>query len=720
MKNSLVILFFLLSSYGFSQNQSITKGDKLFNAFSYSYAIKYYQKAIKKGYTKPDIYKKIGDAYYFNNQLKDAYTWYKKYFDVAEQIAPEYYFKYAQTLKTQGKQTEAKALIKEIRELKKNNPAFSKIADQARYPDSIQTMYSLLEIKNINLNSKSSDFSPSVHKNNLYFVSARDTGTYKKLRSKWNRSPFLDFFTVPLPETIDEDFDLSAIEKLPSKINSKIHESSIVFTKDGKRIYFTRNNSKKGKVRRDKKGISRLKLFTATKNGNGKWNTPEELPFTTKKYSYAHPTLSVDETKLYFVSNMPGSIGKSDIWMVDILGNGAYGKPKNLGPNINTKQRETFPYISNKNNLYFASDGHPGFGGLDVFVSKPINALYSEVVNLGKPINSSYDDFSFIINPETKTGFFASNRSGGKGKDDLYVFKIGKDFVIRCKRIISGLVTDIETQQTIEGATISLIQNNSDSTTEIITNADGSYEFIIDCEEELEALSGVKLGYLKETANIQSSNQKDTIRIDLKLIKEIMAPVGGYQLDELVNLGPVRFGFDSSRLNHKSKRILEKIANLLEEQPDMEVLVKGHTDIRGNANYNQRLSERRANSVAKYINANGSQSTQVSSKGYGESKPKIDCTDGCNEKDHAQNRRTDIVLSKSGYTVQVAALQTKEASEEILQIPNLMRHTYKDGYTRYYVGIFKSKNAALEHKTFLSKTYKIDGFVRFIDAGEFE
>ncbi|MCV6631112.1 MAG: OmpA family protein [Flavobacteriaceae bacterium] len=719
-KSSLVILFFLLSFVGFPQKNSINKGDLLFSSYSYSYAIKYYLKAIKQGYKNPDIYQKIGNAYYFNNDFKQAYNWFKKYFDTANDIPPIYYFKYAQALKSQGKHAEAKDLLKKMQVLEKENPEFGALARQVAYPDSVQTMTSLLDVKNLNLNSKSSEFSPSIHQDKLYFVSARDTGTYTKLRTKWGRSPFLDLFSVPLPTDIHNNFDTDAIKKLPKTINSKIHESSIIFTKDGKTMYFTRNNSKKGKVRRDKKGISRLKLYKSVLKDNGNWGDAIELPFNSKKYSVAHPALSLDEKQLYFVSNMPGSIGKSDIWVVDILSNDAYSKPRNLGPDVNTKQRESFPFISSKNNLYFASDGHPGFGALDMFVTKIEKNGFGKVVNLGKPVNSGYDDFSFIINPENKTGFFASNRKGGRGKDDLYVFKIGKDFVIRCKRIITGLVTDIETQEILSGAAVQLIDGNGEHGKAIETMEDGTYQFEIDCEQETTAISGVKLGYEMQTQTLTAVKDKDTIQIHLRLIKEIDAPIGGYTLKDLINLGPINFGFDSSRLRTKNQRELEKIANFLQEQPDMEVMVQGHTDSRGKDAYNQKLSERRANTVAKYLAANGADSKNISTKGYGESKAAVDCTHGCNEKDHAKNRRTDIVLSKSGYTVQVAALKTKEASEEILQIPNLMRHTYEDGYTRYYVGIFKSKDAALDHKAFLSETYKLEGFVRFIDAGELE
>ena len=228
------------------------------------------------------------------------------------------------------------------------------------------------------------------------------------------------------------------------RINTKFHESTSVFTKDGNTMYFTRNDFSGGKLGVDRTRTTRLKIYKSVKSGK-KWGRPKELPFNSRNYSVAHPTLSPDETTLYFTSDMPGTLGASDLWVVDIFENGSFSKPRNLGPSINTESKETFPFVSSSNNLYFASDGHVGLGGLDIFVSK-INddSSFGEVINVGKPINGPTDDFTFIVDEEDRTGYFASNRKGGKGSDDIYIFRLRPNEIKKLEQLVMGLVTDAE------------------------------------------------------------------------------------------------------------------------------------------------------------------------------------------------------------------------------------------------------------------------------------
>ncbi len=269
----------------------------------------------------------------------------------------------------------------------------------------------------LNINSGFSDYAPSFYNEELVFASSRDVNSISKAYDADNDQPFLDLYTTTKKKSNKEK-----IKKLKGGVNTKFHESSATFTKDRKTVYFTRNNYVQKKSKRSEKGTILLKIYKA-EYIDGKWSNIQELPFSSNEYSIAHPTLSPDGRLLYFASDMPGSLGKSDLYVVEVHKDGSFGEPINLGDQINTKDRETFPYISDAGNLFFASDGHLGYGDLDVFM-----VLFNEgddvtVYNLGEPINSSKDDFTFIINEENRIGYFASNRRGGVGGDDIYGFK---------------------------------------------------------------------------------------------------------------------------------------------------------------------------------------------------------------------------------------------------------------------------------------------------------
>lgn len=267
----------------------------------------------------------------------------------------------------------------------------------------------------LNINSRHSEYAPSFYNGELVFASSRNTNSFTKIVDESSEQPFLDLYV-----TVNTSGKRNT-ERLKGGVNTKFHESSATFSKDGKTVYFTRNNRAK---RISKEGKILLTIYKATYE-NGKWRHEEELPFGSDTYSIAHPALSPDGKFLYFASDMPGSFGKSDLYVVELYEDGSYGKPKNLGSEINTPGRETFPFISDKGNLFFASDGHLGYGGLDIFMTLPQIDIYggTQVYNLGEPINSFEDDFTFIINEESNVGFFASNRRGGFGGDDIYGFK---------------------------------------------------------------------------------------------------------------------------------------------------------------------------------------------------------------------------------------------------------------------------------------------------------
>ncbi|WP_298544437.1 hypothetical protein [uncultured Aquimarina sp.] len=272
-------------------------------------------------------------------------------------------------------------------------------------------------VESLSINSKNSDYAPSFYKGELVFASSRNNKSLSVILQEGINEPFSDLYMT------GKNIPDKGVSKLKGMINTKFHESSATFSPDQKTVYFTRNNYSKRKFIRNSEGYVSLKIYKANYS-NGKWKNIEELPFSSDEYSIANPALSPDGRFMYFASDMPGSYGQSDLYVVEIFEDGSYGTPRNLGGKINSPGRETFPYVSDRGTLFFASDGHVGFGGLDIFMVLPNRTTGWSIYNLGTPINSEKDDFTFIINEESQIGYFASNRIDGKGGDDIYGCKL--------------------------------------------------------------------------------------------------------------------------------------------------------------------------------------------------------------------------------------------------------------------------------------------------------
>ncbi|MGS0524655.1 TolB family protein [Zobellia nedashkovskayae] len=258
------------------------------------------------------------------------------------------------------------------------------------------------------------------------------------------------------------------------------------FQKMEKRFILQEITSQKKSFKRDKNGVSRLKIYRAFKKGDS-WSEPEDLPFNNTNYSVAHPSLSSDGTKLYFASDMPGGKGASDIYVVTVLSDGTFGDPVNMGALVNTEEKETFPYIANSDILYFASNGHPGLGGLDIF--KVDLNKENKATNLGSPINSSEDDFSLVVDSSEEIGYFASNRKGGKGSDDIYGLKRSDT---DCFTFIEGNAYDKDSDKPLAETIVEALDYDGQKLAETVTASDGSYIIRIPCQEKQYQLSGKK------------------------------------------------------------------------------------------------------------------------------------------------------------------------------------------------------------------------------------
>ncbi|AWH73517.1 flagellar motor protein MotB [Dokdonia sp. Dokd-P16] len=625
-----------------AQEGKIDKADKKFDQYAFVDARKIYLEVAEKGYKSADLFQKIADSYYFNAKYVEAEVWYNKLVsNYAEEIKPEYYFRFAQTLRALKSYDRADEMMAKFNEVNSDDLRAELFTEEPNYLSNIDYKKSKYTIEDIrSINSRYSDFAPTEYEGKLIFASSRDTGGATKKIHKWNNEPFLDLYESKVGSSSGSYTKPKAFSR---ELNSKFHESTTAFTKDGNTVYFTRNNFNKGNYRKSKNGTNKLKIYKS-KKANGKWSTPVEMPFNSDEYSTAHPTLNADDSKLYFASDMPGTVGLSDIWVATVNETDSVGTPINLGRPINTEGRETFPFMSSKGVLYFGSDGHPGFGGLDVFATTPrTNSSEKEVIsNIGEPINSSFDDFTFILNEDTQVGYFASNRKRGMGSDDIYRFLKEE---IPCDIKLVGVVTDKDSGNPIPEATVQLIDSEGTVIEAVQATAAGAYAFEATCVTQY-VIRASKEEYSTAEAITTTPDVTGTLTNDL-VLSLLQKPINvGDDLAKVLELNPIYFDFDRFNIRPDAALELEKVIAVMREYPTMVLDARSHTDSRGKDSYNLSLSDKRAKSTVAYIIEQGISSSRITGQGYGEKQPVNTCSNGvkCSEEEHQLNRRSEFIV----------------------------------------------------------------------------
>lgn len=638
MKTKLILIVFTLCfSSSFAQ---LKLADKFFKSFGYIKAIELYKEVVKDGDSSMHVLTRLGDAYYNNTQTKESALWYglavEKY---EKKIDPKYVFRYVQSLVSIKDYEKAEIWSNKLKTIQADN------TDGIKYIGEKFNVYKITEqsdpkiiikLNNLDFNSKYSDFGAYVKDNVLYFASSRDAS---ERVYDWNKEPFLDIYQTNISrnaETINFD---KPIKIKANKVNSGYHESSVAITDDGKTMYFTRDNlTKRNKINYDKKGTTHLELFKATYNEDTEqWEDLESLPFNDDVYSTGHPALSPDNKQLYFVSDREGGFGGPDIYVVDIKNNGTYSEPRNLGENINTAGREVFPAIDKDGVLYYSSDGSVNFGLLDIFKSDILKNPEAISENIGEPFNSSFDDFAYIFNSETKEGYLSSNREGGKGSDDIYSFN-----TYLCEQSIEGVVRDELTAEPLPETTVKLIDEDGKVISETLSDSQGRYNFPNILCENVFTVVGDKQDYKEDQKTVTTSDEnKKTNVADLVLIPLI--------INNQIVINPIFFDFDKSNIRTDAQFELENIVDVMREHPTMVIKIESHTDSRGGERYNMRLSDRRAKSTRDYIISRGIEANRIESAiGYGESQLLNKCSNGvkCTEEEHQLNRRSYFYILK--------------------------------------------------------------------------
>ncbi len=622
-KNTILLIFVLVSISITAQNKNTSKADKLFDSYEYTQAVNEYLKLVTKEDSDVYVSKQLAECYYNMYNTVEAEKWFRKAIQSQSKQDPDTYYKYAQVLKSNVKYAASDEQMKIFSGMTPNDQRAINFNKNQNYLQELNNKQRLFDVTEISINSVKSDFGAVLYGDALYFVSSRNESN--KLYG-WNNEPFLDIYkstynankgSYSLPTPVDE-------------LNTKFHEGPVSITKDGNVIYFSsesfnENLFDKDKVKKIKFG--QVNIYKASKE-NGKWGSMTSLPFNSKMYSSGNPSVDSDGKMLYFASNMPGSIGGTDIWKVTINNDGTYGNPENLGNKINTVENENFPFIADNNVLYFSSNGLTGFGGFDIF-SVDLNKNETPN-NLGKPVNTEKNDFAFSYNKETNIAFLSSNRSG---KDHIY------SAVPICKIEILTVVKNAKTKTTLSDARVVFLDAMGATLDSQMSNAKGEVSYLVDCNKAY-SVKVFKDGFVSKTIPVAKTNEaKVTIEASIEPIEVVVTET------EII-LKPIYFEFNKSNITSQGAAELDKLVYVMSQNDKLIIFAKSHTDSRGTDEYNLKLSERRAEATVQYIVSKGISADRISGKGFGESEPKVNCTADCTFAEHAINRRSEFLIIK--------------------------------------------------------------------------
>ncbi len=628
MKKHIYILatLLLVSGIALAQKGNIKRANKLFEMRAYTKAAETYE---TKDRTQ-EVLQNLADSYYFNTSLQKAIKTYRELFvEYGDSIDVEYHFRYAQSLKGVKDYKEADVHLSRYYNKRINTNEFIKTTKK--------TTPHNFELKQIvNENSKS-DFGLSFYgENKVAFASARND---ENPAYSWNDLPYLDLYNA----TYSEDNALKDIVPFSEAINTSTHESSAVFTKDGKTMYFNRTNTTRKKS--DEIRIGHIKIYKA-ELVDGIWSNVKALPFTSNDFSTEHPALSKDEKTLYFASDMPGSTGSFDIYKVVINDDGTYGEPENLGETINTKHREQFPFISEFNVLYFSSIGHQGYGGLDIFRSNMVNDSFDKPVNLGSTINSNLDDFAYVVKENDNLGFISSNRTG---YDRLFGFVREENPLTKYQ--VEGLVQDKNSKELLPGSLVTLFDESDTVIQDTIVGDDATYLFKIEPNKKYK-VRGTRKAYIPQDVEFSTDSKgkvQHNIYLSLEPFVDAEEIVKETEEGEVqVELDRIYFDFDKSNIHQDAAATLNVLVDLMKKYPSMEIEVSAHTDARGPDQYNLDLSKRRAASTLEYLVSQGIERNRLKSIGYGEMQPLNKCVkEGiCDDEEYDINRRCEFTILK--------------------------------------------------------------------------
>ena len=652
VKLSVIFLFGLFFTLifpepGFGQKLTTKLADKSFDEFAFVEAIGLYEYAYGKDTTDNYIVKRLADANRNIGNTEQVERWLKKLID-RKVAQPEDMFNYSQALKSNGKYLQAEQWLKEYSELRPEDGRVNLQVSLLEYIKFLMRDSTKYEILNTAINTPGSDMGSAFYKDRLVFSSTSMGG--KSTTYKWNELPYLKMYSAK----IGASGDLSGVEPFAAKLKTAYHDGPVSIDQKKNIIYLTRNNYSKGKTGQSREGVVNLKIFIG-KLEEGDWKLSGPFQFNSNEYSLGHPSIDMEGKVLYFASDMPGGYGKSDIYF-SVFANGQWSKPINLGPKINTEGNEFFPFISSDGVLYFASDGHGGLGGLDIFFSVPERGVFNSIENMGYAVNSPKDDFGLALDSTGVKGYFTSNRPGGKGDDDLYFLKIKHIPVI-----IRGVIKDRDTKDVLADAKINVVNEAGTVVASSVTRIDGQFEFEVGKGQKYtvkvskanyndnEMVIGTSALRPNDEAYSEIFLEQKIDELDNSPAPKSMEVEDGEAL-QIIELDYINYDLDKFDVKPDAAKILDKLIQLLKDYPDLEIRIESHTDSRGSDDYNMLLSKKRAKAAFDYVVSKGIDPKRLLYHGYGETRLLNKCSNGveCTEEQHEVNRRSIVKVVRRG------------------------------------------------------------------------
>jgi outer membrane protein OmpA-like peptidoglycan-associated protein len=659
MKKRFFALLMVFVLVGAAASAQIKQANKLFGNNSFSLALPYYLKIAQKAGdpNRNEAIQRLADCYRLTNDQFKAKAWYAQAVDLSE-AKPINWFYYGQALRCTQDYDQAKVAYNKYAELVPSDPRGKAYAAFCAQVEKLTDMPAAYEVKNAsNLNSDRSDFGPAFYGEGIIYASDRTQNSNENKNYERTNFNFLDLYFAR-PRYLDEFYqDMNEPKSFAGQFNQTNQDGPATFAKHDSLIYFSRTEKDYENKDADNFRTNKLKIYWATKNGV--WSKAEPFFLNSDAFSVGHPSLSPDGKTLYFISDMPGGFGGTDIYRCEWK-NGQWSNPKNLGASVNSFGNEMFPNI-NGGKLYFSSDGWPGFGGLDIFCSTLDNGIWSNPENLGLPMNSSFDDFSLVLDKHGKKGFFSSNRPGGVGYDDIYACKqLSKNSKLRYgftysglskadTITISGYVKDKQTMKPMPGSIVFLLNTVKGKAKVLKTDINGQFKSSI--EKGVSYLAkGMENKYLADCISFEiaaddTAHKANTPR-DLLLDQLTLNKVFKFNNMNL-DIENIYYDFDKWYIRPDAEAELDKLVVVMKENP-ISIELASHTDCRGSAQYNIDLSQKRAESVVRYIVLQGIDPKRITAKGYGELYLTNPCSDGvpCTPAEHQANRRTEFKVTE--------------------------------------------------------------------------
>lgn len=659
-----VLVTTLVSFSTQAQGMKEKTADKKFNMLAYATAGEMYSELAKKSKATDHQIRRAAECYRLIGNTDLAEKWYAKLVG-HEGVKAEDFYHYAQTLKMNEKYDLANKMIAKFAKMKPNNSIGKVHAGNQDYVNELKSMPNKYVIANLGVNSSASDFAPSFYsvdgQTNLLFVSARTSNTSAlNNRLQWDGSNFLDVFIAKL----GGDGEQAEIERFERGLKSKYHEGPVSFSNNGTIMYLTRSNYLSKKKGSDSAKHNNLKIYLSVKKENGEWGELTEFPHNSDEYSTGHASVTEDGTVMYFVSDMPGSKGETDIWMSKKEGN-SWSKPMNVD-DLNTEGKEMFPFISANHTLYFSTDGFLGLGGQDIYKAQGDGkGNFSDPQNMMYPLNTNHDDFGFIINENQTEGYFSSNRDGitAKGSDDIYRVKMNvarplaevKEIKIKEGEYkLAATIMNSENGKAIAGVSVKLRDRRTGEVEEFITDEKGSFLNNMEgrsyegYEMDYDVIISKK-GYLSKTVPFNKTfEEPGTINLSEYINTKIQENKAGNEITEFCEIKAIFYDFDKAVIRPDAAVELSKLVTCMKANPTIKVEIGSHTDCRASDVYNEKLSERRAKAARDFVISKGIDASRIYGKGYGETKLLNECDcdktnkSDCTDEEHQMNRRTEF------------------------------------------------------------------------------